>query len=182
MNVNKAKSIATIFIAMVMSVFVAAEDCKLLPAQQAGPEHFFQMADGQVLHIPTGLVWTTCPVGMTWQDDQCSGSAQHLGWQQALEAAEYSTYADHTDWRLPNVPELHSIIEYRCSPVLDNEVFPGFVAKSLWTSTSNVEGKAYRFELKDGELFRTDWVGPIQSGIRDTVVTAIFVRDYQHNR
>jgi hypothetical protein len=39
-----------------------------------------------------------------------------LNWQEALAWAEGLDYAGHSDWRLPNVKELQSIVDYSRSP------------------------------------------------------------------
>ena len=39
-----------------------------------------------------------------------------LNWQQALEWAENLVFAGYLDWRLPNVKELQSIVDYSRSP------------------------------------------------------------------
>jgi hypothetical protein len=39
-----------------------------------------------------------------------------LNWEQALRWAEGLQYAGHSDWRLPDIKELHSIVDYTRSP------------------------------------------------------------------
>ena len=39
-----------------------------------------------------------------------------MNWEQALAYAENLEYAGHSDWRLPNVKELQSIVDYSKSP------------------------------------------------------------------
>ena len=48
----------------------------------------------------TGLIW------------QGSASESTVTWQQALEYCENSEYAGYTDWRLPNINELLSILNF----------------------------------------------------------------------
>ena len=77
-----------------------------------------------------------------------------LNWQQALEWAEGLTYAGHSDWRLPSVKELQSIVDYtrspdttgsaaidpvfNCTPIWgeDGEADFGF----YWTGTTHLDG------------------------------------------
>ena len=47
-------------------------------------------------------------------------------WSDALEYAESSELAGYTDWRLPNIKELQSIVDYNYSPSAsdDDEIGP----------------------------------------------------------
>ena len=56
----------------------------------------------------TGLMWQ--------QTDSDSG----MDWENALAYAESSTLAGYDDWRLPNVKELQSIVDYTRSPSAGN--------------------------------------------------------------
>jgi hypothetical protein len=86
---------------------------------------FFDSGNGTVLHLPTGLMWKRCSEGTSWTGSACSPSiyAVPLGltWQQALARADAvnsgtagTQNAGYTDWRLPNVNELESIVERGC--------------------------------------------------------------------
>jgi hypothetical protein len=48
-----------------------------------------------------------------WQQ---ADSGIGLDWEDALAYAESSTLAGYDDWRLPNVKELQSIVDYTRSP------------------------------------------------------------------
>ena len=59
-----------------------------------------------------------------------------LLWHEALTYCENLEFAGHTDWRLPNVRELQSIVDYgRTRPAID----PVFGAESAgyWSSTAS---------------------------------------------
>ena len=60
--------------------------------------------DGTVTDNATGLMWV--------QDDTGEG----MIWEDALSIAEGSEYAGYSDWRLPNVKELQSIVDYTRAP------------------------------------------------------------------
>ncbi len=94
---------------------------------------FVQNADGTVTDSFTGLQWQK-DAG-DFNGDGQSGLDDHLSWCQALEYCEHLTFAGHDDWRLPNVRELQSIIEYgRRAPAVD-PVF-GELGFDYWSSTS----------------------------------------------
>ncbi|PLW93394.1 MAG: hypothetical protein C0592_06295 [Marinilabiliales bacterium] len=69
-----------------------------------GTNNFVDNGDGTVTDNATGLMWT--------KDDNGSG----VLWETALSYAEASTTAGYNDWRLPNVKELQSIVDYSRSP------------------------------------------------------------------
>ena len=69
-----------------------------------GVNDFADNGDGTVTDHATGLMWQ--------QTDSGSG----MDWEAALAYAESATTAGYDDWRLPNVKELQSIVDYTRSP------------------------------------------------------------------
>lgn len=69
-----------------------------------GENNFTNNGDGTITDEATGLMWL--------QDDNAKG----LLWEEALEYAENFEYAGHDDWRLPDIKELQSIVDYSRSP------------------------------------------------------------------
>jgi hypothetical protein len=69
-----------------------------------GLNNFVDNGDGTVADLATGLIWQQADsgVGMTWEA--------------ALAYAENLELAGHSDWRLPDVKELQSLIDYTRSP------------------------------------------------------------------
>jgi hypothetical protein len=75
-----------------------------------------------------------------------------LSWEDALDYAEEMSLAGHSDWRIPNVKELQSIIDYTRSPDATNspaidQIFNTSQIKDeggnvnypfYWTSTTHV--------------------------------------------
>jgi len=100
-----------------------------------GENDFVDNKDGTVTDNATGLMWA--------QDD----SQKAMNWEEALAYAENSTYGGYDDWRLPNIKELQSIVDYSGSfPALDTSVFniTEIVNEAgnkdypyFWSSTSN---------------------------------------------
>ena len=91
--------------------------------------------DGTVTDIVTGLMWQQCSLGQTGSD--CSfGSATKLTWQGALELAENNTTASYTDWRVPNIKELLSLVAYdRYAPSINSVAFPNTKSDRYWSSS-----------------------------------------------
>ena len=100
-----------------------------------GINDFVDNDDGTITDKATGLMWA--------QDD----SRAAMDWGAALAYAENSTQAGYDDWRLPNVKELQSIVDYSgVFPAIDSTVFNvseitnvagNADYPSCWTSTSN---------------------------------------------
>ncbi len=112
----------------------AQQQCRHDIEATAPADEFVVHGDGTVTHIPTRLMWKQCLQGMIGLD--CRGIPNKYSWGEALAAAEDETYAGFTNWRLPNIKELHSIVEYRCiSPAIDTAVFPNTLSSWLWSAT-----------------------------------------------
>jgi len=69
-----------------------------------GINDFTDNGNGTITDEATGLMWM--------QDD----SGEGLNWEDALSYAEGKEYAGYSDWRLPDVKELQSIVDYTRSP------------------------------------------------------------------
>jgi len=93
------------------------------------------VAQPVVTDAVTGLVWQGCAVGLTG-DDCLSGSVSRTNWQAALTYCEELDWGGRTDWYLPNVTELASIVDgSRRNPAIDPEAFPAAPSYS-WSSSS----------------------------------------------
>ena len=69
-----------------------------------GENSFLDNGDGTVTDQATGLMWMQ------------SDSGEGMDWQEALAYAESNKTAGFDDWRLPDVKELQSIVDYTRSP------------------------------------------------------------------
>ena len=80
-----------------------------------------------------------CSLGQD-PDSNCSGSASSHDWKQALEAAKDSTFANYSDWRLPNIKELASLVALdRHEPAINNAIFPNTVSDVYWSASPTAE-------------------------------------------
>ena len=89
--------------------------------------------DEVILDHCTGLMWQreTASVLLTWQD--------------ALIYCDDLGYAGVTDWRLPNIRELHSLAHYGVGPInIDPVAFPdtGMLDTKYWSSNTSVQTAA----------------------------------------
>ena len=67
----------------------------------------FDAARDNVIDTFTGLTWTR------------ADSGKPMNWKEALAWAERLETAGHTDWRLPDVKELQSLLDYSHAPLVD---------------------------------------------------------------
>ena len=108
------KKILTVVAANMFVVSAYAQTCLTnIPATTPTSE-FSEIGTQQVKHSRSGLVWLRCAVGQTWDGTECTGDAQQLTWQQALQLAHGYTADSTQGWRLPNLKELSTLTERQC--------------------------------------------------------------------
>ena len=85
--------------------------------------NFIDNGDGTVTDTETGLMW---------QQDEA-----YMNWESALSYCENLELAGYNDWRLPNINELQSLVDYSTyNPAIDTYAFPHAISySSVWRST-----------------------------------------------
>lgn len=77
-----------------------------------------------------------CALGQNWDGAGCTGNAQITTWAGALQAAESAGFAGHSDWRLPDIKELGSIVDLACyDPAINATVFPNTPSNWFWSAS-----------------------------------------------
>ena len=88
----------------------------------------------------TGLMWFAITAGpMTWEE--------------AIAYCEDLPLIEYDDWRLPNIKELRSLVDYtRKNPAIDIEFFPFTYNDGYWSSTTYAfyPESAYGVDLESG--------------------------------
>ena len=109
-------------------------------------DRYTDNGDGTISDAQTGLMWMQCSYGQTYDgnDDDgdqiiCEGSPTFGTWQQAFawaaDSNANSTYG-YSDWRLPNIKELGSIVDFgSAKPAINQNIFPNTASGPYWTST-----------------------------------------------
>ena len=85
---------------------------------------------------------------LIWQKQYSAGK---VDWAGALDYCENLEYAGYSDWRLPNLNELSSLINYdRYDPASD---FPDVTSETFWASTfiSYLRNMVLLIDFQDGE-------------------------------
>ena len=101
------------------------------------PTSRFTLNDnGTVTDNQTGLIWMRCSLGQIWDGTTCTEYASSYTWAQALAGANETNYAGFSDWYLPNIKELASIVESACyNPAINQTVFPNTPSSRYWSSS-----------------------------------------------
>ncbi len=102
---------------------------------------FRDNGDGTVTDLNTGLMWvksgyaeSEVTPAVPYQKD---GPWRSYYWNHALIYCDRLETAGYSDWRLPNLKELVSILDLsRMDPCVDEKYFPATRADFYWTSTS----------------------------------------------
>ena len=104
------------------------------------PNERYQVhGDGTVTDTQTKLMWMQCSLGQD-HESNCSGDAETYDWQEALEAAETYFISIYSDWRLPNIKELDSLVALdRHSPAINSTVFPNTMSERYWSSSPHYD-------------------------------------------
>ena len=137
----KAARVFCVIALLVSTTAAMAQVCKTESIERSTlPEQFLDNGDGTITDASTGLMWMRCSLGQTYTEGRCSGSARSFSWSGGLTAANSLNsaggHAGYANWRVPNIKELSSIVEYQChSPAIDLAIFPDTPAETYWSST-----------------------------------------------
>lgn len=95
---------------------------------------------------------------LMWQDNDDS-NAHVVTWFEGIQYCEYLEFAGFNDWRMPNINELVSIVDYsRSDPALP-EVFEQRWSLEYWSSTGDIRSqydRAWRVDFNDGSTPRVN--------------------------
>ena len=123
-----------------VTVTVTAGPSGTTPPPPTSPV-FKDNLDGTVTDQDTGLMWMRCSIGQTWDGSAgaCLGTASARTWDDAIALPAAEILAGHTDWRLPNIRELQTILDRtKFNPAIDTVAFPDFLPSTFWSATTNV--------------------------------------------
>ena len=112
----------------------------------------------------TGLIWLK-----SWNSDW---STNRVDWHGAMNYCENLNFANASDWRLPNIKELSSLIDRdRINPAIDTEAFIwGNHTPSYWSSTP-------LFGAGANGVWTVDFfMGTVSSGANNVGGSALFYK------
>lgn len=109
------------FIRITIPIFLL---CSTYSSNAATGNTWSDAEDGTVIDISTGLIW------------QKESDFIQRNYDQAVEYCEDLTLAGSSNWRLPNIKELHSIIDFRRRDLaIEPNVFTDSAAGFYWSIT-----------------------------------------------
>jgi len=98
---------------------------------EASAASFTDNRDGTVTDNLTTLIWQK-------QDDKVVRT-----WKEAITYCEGLYLAAKSDWRLPRIKELGSIVDNTTvNPAIDTTYFPATVSSYYWSATTYADGTA----------------------------------------
>ena len=109
---------------------------------------FCSTANAEMVVNQDGTVTDTA-TGLMWQQD----GAGQMNWETALSYCENLVLAGYDDWRLPNINELQSLVDYSTyDPAIDTSAFPHTMSYTYWSSTtySNITDSAWSVHFYNG--------------------------------
>ncbi|RMW98730.1 DUF1566 domain-containing protein [Allofranklinella schreckenbergeri] len=116
---------ACMALALLLLSATHAQDCP-----SSAPSRFVGRG-AEVKDVHTGLVWARCSVGQVWNGRDCVGVPEVMTYADALQYAQ-----QQRGWRLPEVKELASLLDWACAqPAIDETVFPNTHSRFFWTAT-----------------------------------------------
>ena len=121
-----------------------------LAAPSTPTEDFTDNGDGTVTHRITGLTWMRCAVGMKWDGSTCTGTASTYTWDQSTKLT--SNFANKSDWRLPSIAELNTIVERENSfPAINVTIFPNTPSdQSFWSGSPYARYSGWAWLVQSG--------------------------------
>jgi len=100
-------------------------------------DRFIDNGDGTITEKVTRLMWVKDPSQIPGGLWGTPGIPVRMTWSNAIINCEALNYAGYSDWRLPNVTELESIVDYgRYSPAIDTLFFPNSQTSYYLTSST----------------------------------------------
>lgn len=111
--------IARVAMVLLSGGAVQAQTCKTASIAASAPNsRYTDNGDGTITDNTTRLIWMSCAEGQNWSSGGSAG------------------FAGHTDWRVPNRKELHSLVEVQCySPAINETLFPNTPSTYFWSSS-----------------------------------------------
>jgi len=150
------KKSLSISVALTYLLCVAANAVVLSNARDYWPDdRYIDHGDNTITDTVTGLMWQKCMEGKSGTD--CTtGEFVTTDWETALSTANNSTLAGCTDWRLPTITELSSLLALnRYEPAANEVAFPGLESRKLtWTSSPRSLSSLASTEVYVIDLYR----------------------------
>lgn len=158
------------------------------PAKALIDGRYRDNGDGTITDAKTNLTWMRCSLGQQWTGSTCAGLSMEMSWNEALKTAQSFSYAGHSDWRVPTVDELDTLVqcpagrkpsarpngeyvtdtngfcngsEYN-NPKINIIAFPNTPSRVFWSSSpyAGYSDRAWYVGFSDGYVYYSKYNGP----------------------
>ncbi len=137
------------------STTLSTSTIKGLPPES--PTNYTDNRNGTITDNYTGLVWVKCSQGNT--GSSCNiGSPTLRAWSKARSECDDLVFAGNSNWRMPTLKELQSIVDSgRANPAINKNFFSGS-NYPYWASTAPAGYSSSRFTVvfADGVVYYKD--------------------------
>ncbi len=136
------------FIICFYAAIVNAQTCSV-DIEPTTPDSHYKVLPNtggkEILDTQTNLVWQRCSIGQTWDGFSCLWTAgegyysTRYTWKDAMTKAK----ALGNGYRLPNIRELRSLVEYSCYlSSMNTSFFPNIGTRAMYWSSSMAPASA----------------------------------------
>lgn len=129
---------------------LAAGDCKGFE----DASHLVASGD-LVIDKKSGLAWKSCLLGQTAQKGLCMGDAMDLSWLDADGLAKRQAAEAGSDWRLPTLEEIETMLDPECPNSPFFTAFHFGIDGEIWTASPGfpVNDVAAIINLQNGSIW-----------------------------
>ncbi len=112
----------------------------------------------------TNRIFYDKDTGLTWQDNKAVKTIERT-WSDAKAYCKNLTLHGYSDWRLPNIKELDTIVDTDNSPAIKNG-FKNVTSFYYWSSSQDVSGSSIAWEVYFGYGGAYDYDGSVKGYVR----------------
>jgi hypothetical protein len=141
---------------------IPSQHHKPIVIQKLVANRYSDQNDGTIIDTKTNLQWMRFALGQSWNGKINLSEAKRYNWQEALNAADdlnqSGGFSGYTDWRVPTIDELKTLIERGKKPAINHATFPATPLSLFWSSTIavNVNNSAWAVYFYGGSAY---WYG-----------------------
>ncbi|MCI5133714.1 MAG: DUF1566 domain-containing protein [Candidatus Electrothrix sp. AW2] len=116
-------------------------------------DQYIDNCNGTITDTETGLMWKRCSEGLSGVNCE-EGEAKKYEWNDAMQRFKKVQYADYSDWRLPTIDELKTLVycsngvkdkdDGECNdgskkPTINQQAFPNTLSNWYWSGSPNAD-------------------------------------------
>ncbi|WP_200152950.1 DUF1566 domain-containing protein [Chromatium okenii] len=129
-------------------------------------DRYRDLGDGTVLDTQTNLQWMRCALGQTWNGQTCVGEAKQFSWDNAIKVAKDTRHAGYTDWRLPTIDELKTLIVTGQNPTINQQAFPNTLSAWFWSASPNASNSSSAWYVNFSSGFAGNYNRNVSNHVR----------------